>query len=229
MYHCQANSVQGFIQQLAVSYITHGYWFYVTGHIPWRKDPRKTDEKLIGKYDLDLSKWTRARRKKAGMANVQYLRRNQFFVLLATPGKHLFFQSEVGIQDIRRKPIHFAGYSVGCRLGQDGHYHASVRIEREEFRSLVQDFERMARFASVADLTACFWALPYAPYAPIRRQLLLLLRRVNAKRKVAGHELVTASALRLKRRPVSPFRKPPSTGLRQNYGGDTPVWFSGNP
>jgi len=205
MYRCEATSVEGFIQQLAVSYITHGYWFYVTGHIPWRKDPRKTDEKIIGQYGLDLSKWTRARRKQAGLAKVQYLRHDRFFVPIATPGEHAFFQSERDVHDIRRRPIHFAGYSLACRRGRDGRYHASVRIGREEFRSMVRAFERLARFATVTDLTACFWALPYAPYGPVRRQLFLVLRRVNEKRKTAGLEPVPVSALKLKRKCASPF------------------------
>src|SRR5262249_4567587 len=33
-YHWEAVSVAGFIQQLAVSYVGSGYWFYVTGRIP---------------------------------------------------------------------------------------------------------------------------------------------------------------------------------------------------
>ena len=35
-YRCAATSVGGFIQQLAVSYVGRGYWFYVTGVIPER-------------------------------------------------------------------------------------------------------------------------------------------------------------------------------------------------
>ena len=37
MYRCEAASVEGFIQQLAVSYVAKGYWFYVTGRIPHHK------------------------------------------------------------------------------------------------------------------------------------------------------------------------------------------------
>ncbi len=38
------------------------------------------------------------------------------------------------------------------------------------------------------------------PYAPIRRQLLNILRAVNTKRKLAGKGPVPTSALRLRRR-----------------------------
>jgi len=38
-YRCVATSLAGFLQQLTVSYLSHGYWFYVTGCIPDGKDP----------------------------------------------------------------------------------------------------------------------------------------------------------------------------------------------
>jgi hypothetical protein len=43
---CEAKSLEGFVQQLAVGLVSRGYWFYVTGWIPERKDPRAVDEKL---------------------------------------------------------------------------------------------------------------------------------------------------------------------------------------
>jgi len=39
-YRCEATSVTGFIQQLAVGYVRHGYFFYVVGQVPEGKDPR---------------------------------------------------------------------------------------------------------------------------------------------------------------------------------------------
>ncbi len=65
-YRCEATSVAGFVQQLAVGYIAHGYYFYVRGHIPDHKDPAATDHKIIAQYAIDLSKWSRSRRKKGG-------------------------------------------------------------------------------------------------------------------------------------------------------------------
>ena len=32
-YRCEALTVSGFVQQLAVSYIANGYYFYVAGEI----------------------------------------------------------------------------------------------------------------------------------------------------------------------------------------------------
>ena len=94
-YRCVATSVEGFVQQLAVAYITHGYWFYVAGRIPEGKDPTAVDVKLIDRYGIAISKWARARRKKQSLANMQYLRHERFFILLATKGRHDFFEREV--------------------------------------------------------------------------------------------------------------------------------------
>jgi len=51
-YRCVATSVAGFVQQLAVAYVAHGYWFYVTGRVPEGKDPADVDRKLIARYEI---------------------------------------------------------------------------------------------------------------------------------------------------------------------------------
>ena len=120
-YRYVATSVAGFVQQLAVGYIAHGYYFYVRGWIPETKDPANTDQKILAQYGIAISKWTRNRRKKEGQANVQYLRHGHFYVILATHGDHPFFAAErKQIRDFRRSPLHFMGYSIGCRRSRGG-------------------------------------------------------------------------------------------------------------
>ena len=55
MYRCEATTVGGFVQQLAVQYVTHGYWFYVLGRIPAGKDPSSVDAKLVDRYRMACS------------------------------------------------------------------------------------------------------------------------------------------------------------------------------
>lgn len=208
MYRCEATSVEGFVQQLAVGYIARGYRFYVCCCIPPNKDPAAVDQKLIERYELDVSKWTRGRRKQQGIASVQYLRCGRIFVLIATAGRHPFFEWEPGWKDIRENPIRFAGYSIGCRAGHDGKLHASVRLHDECVRRLRRRYFRLALHPNTARLAASFRALRFVPYAPVRRQLLKLLWCVNGKRKAAGLELIPVTALRLRRRPVSAFQSP---------------------
>ena len=205
MYRCVATSVAGFVQQLAVSYIAHGYWFYVTGRIPEPKDPAAIDRKLIERYGLEVSKFTRARHKRLGQARVQYLRYDRFFVLIATHGEHSFFTAEAGqIRDVRQAPVHFQGYTIGCRHGQ-GQWHPSVRIEREVHRELKARCVAIALQRSVEELWREFQAIPFEPYAPVRDQLHSILRAVNRRRHAAGLEPVPFAALRWRRRLVRPF------------------------
>jgi hypothetical protein len=133
MYRCEAVSAEAFVQQLACNLVNHGYWFYTVGHVPPDKDPCAVDRKLIAGYGLEMSKWQRARRKAKGEAKVSYLRHDRFFVLLATAGEHVFYRREGRVRDIRREPIVFDGYSIGCSKGSDGRYHASVKIHSDAF------------------------------------------------------------------------------------------------
>ena len=204
-YRAIAGSLEGFIQQVAVAYIAHGYWFYVSGEIPEGKDPSSIDEKLIHKYRIGISKWARARRKRAGVGNVHYIRYGRFFVLLATRGADEFFEGEPRFRDVRENPIGFEGYSVSLKRGVDRQWHPSVRIHPERYRELKRYFLELATHRTAAAIGSELRNLPYEPYAPVRRQLLNILRAVNRARQEAGLEPLTPSALRLRRRPVKPF------------------------
>ncbi len=205
-YRCVATSVEGFVQQLAVAYVTHGYWFYVMGQIPKDKDPAAVDRKLIARYGIAISKWSRARRKRQGLANMQYLRHERTFVLLATKGRHEFFERERGaICDSRRVPIKFAGYSIGCRKGRDGRWHASVRISGERYLELRDGILALAHRRESAVVGERIRRLPFARFAPLRRQLLCLLRAVNRLRDVAGLDRLHHTEIGLNRFIVAQF------------------------
>ncbi|HJT76569.1 MAG TPA: hypothetical protein VJ739_05145 [Gemmataceae bacterium] len=215
MYRCEATSVEGFVQQLAVSYLGNGYWFYVMGEIPEGKDPRRVDEKLVTRYQIDLSKWARARRKRAGLANLQYLRHGRLFVLLATHGAHEFFEEEASsIRDARKTPIRFRGYSISYRNG-----HPHVRIELEEYKRLKAYFLELALHRSAERLGSELARLPFEPYAPVRVQLLAVLRSINRERKRAGFEPVPRSCFRFVRRVCRPFEPAgPDEEMATNVG-----------
>ena len=205
MYRCVAKSLPGFIQQVAVGYLARGYFFYVLGEVPEGKDPAKLDAKLIERYAVEHSKSARYRRKRAGFANVQYVRFGRHFVLLATHGKHAFFADEANsIRDFRETPLKIGGYSIGYRRGQ-GRWHPSVRIERERYRELKAYFLEVAVHRSAEALEAEFRALAFEPYAPVRAQLFSILRAVNRARKAAGFEPMGAAPFRTTRKPVRPF------------------------
>ena len=212
-YRCEAVSVTGFVQQIACTYLRHGYWFYVTGVIPHDKDPRAVDAKLLKKYDIALSESTRGRRKRLGKANLQYLRYQNFFVIMATEGIHQFKLEEADrLRDIRRVPLKFHGYSISYRRGGrtlegevDAKWHAHVEIERERYKEIRDYLVGLATHRSAKYLALSFYEIPYEPYAPVRRQLLNILRAVNSARDKAGFSRVPLEVLPLRRRVVKPF------------------------
>jgi hypothetical protein len=204
-YRCEVASIAGFVQQVAVSYLTHGYVFYSAGVVPEGKDPRLVDEKLVQRYGLEISKWTRARRKREGIASVSYLRHLRFFVLLATPGRHPFFEGEAkSIRDFRREPLKFASYAISVKNG-----HPHVRIAEPTMRDLKAYFAELSTRRSRAQLEAALHSLPFEPWAPVRRQFFELLRLINRHRAIASLEPVAASCLRLRRRPLQVFSSEP--------------------
>jgi len=212
-YRCVTSSPEGLVQQVAVSYLRHGYWWYVAGRIPEHKDPEDVDRKLIAKYEIDLTERQRAHRKRRGLANMQYIRYRNWFLLLVTEGHHQFKQHERNrIRDCRQHPIKFEGYSISYRRagvtptgGRQPKWHACVRIDIATYRQLKAYFLDRACHRSSENLAADFARVPFARYAPVRRQLLTIARATNKARARQGYSQLPYTALRLRRRVLSPF------------------------
>ena len=139
-----------------------------------------------------------------GIANVHYLRYQRRFLLLATHGFHPFYDDEAkSIRDVRRIPIKVEGYSITVARGgylrklpeggpapRDTKWRVRVQIEAEVYKGLKAYFEDIAVHRTARQLAAELADLPFEPYAPVRRQLLNLVRYVNQRRAVAGLEPV---------------------------------------
>lgn len=227
-YRCEATSLQGFVQQLACNYLPHGYWFWVSGTVPENKDPRAIDQRIVAKYGIDLSRSTRARRKELGQANLHYLRYERFFLILATHGIHEFHKAEAQfIRNVtRNQPIQFAGYSISVKQGgylasespdvepvADSKLRVRVQIARARYLELLAYFKDVAVRLTSDELGKEFYNVPFEPYAPVRRQMLLILLTVNKTRKAAGLEPLPYTVLRYQRRIVKPFESPISPKL----------------
>jgi hypothetical protein len=78
-----AGTWQGYLQQI-VQYVGHGNYWYCQVEYPEKKRPvfTKIDEKLIWKYAADMSKFQRARRKRAGHASFCFLRWERFALIV---------------------------------------------------------------------------------------------------------------------------------------------------
>ena len=123
------------------------------------------------------------------------------------------------IRDARRIPIKFEGYSISVAKGgflrkpkdggpavRDPKWRVRVQIEAELYKGLKAYFEDIALYRSrSANWRAELADLPFEPYAPVRQQLLNLIRYINRRRETASLEPVGFSALRYRRRIVRPF------------------------
>lgn len=219
-YRCCAASIEGAVQLIAANYLRHGFYWYVTGCIPQGKNPQQIDTKLLNKYEIDVSAWERARRRKAGLANAHYLRCGEWFIIMVSEGHHKIKQPSANggeresLRDCRRQPIRLFDYTISYRRANtdseaaNGRWHAHVRIEPKRYRQLKAYFGQLAVHRTKEHLEREFQSLPYARYAPIRRQILNLARMVNAQRSQQGFDLVAYSRLSLRRLPVKVYDQP---------------------
>ncbi len=162
IYQHEATSLEGFIQQLAVGYVIRGYHYYVCGSVSKRLSPHQHDQSILGKFDVARSKWSRCRRRKQRgpdgrrLANCQYIRYRDFWVLLCEDGYHDFFDAqsrkdrfdnvtEELYADVREVAIKFGGYSVGY-AGE----RLSVRLSGLAYRELKRYYLSQARASMVA-------------------------------------------------------------------------------
>jgi len=120
--------------------------------------------------------------------------------------RHAFFRECPDFKDVRKKAIRYAGYSIGYSYSTNTkRWHASVRIDREQFLRLKAHLLESACLREVDALERELGSLRLEPYARVARQYLTLLRAVNRKRDVAGLQRVSHRCLRLARRSVYPF------------------------
>lgn len=212
-YRCVATSPEGLVQQIAVSYLRYGYWWYVAGRIPSGKDCEQVDRKLVAKYGVDISERQRTARKSQGLANMQYIRYGHWFCMLVTEGHHAI-KGQENIHDCRRHPIRFEGYSISYRRsgivlkGQtQPKWHACVRIDQTTYKQLKQFLVERGKHRNSKSIIKDLNRIPFERYAPVRRQILNIHREVNKARSRAGFELIPVSELRLRRKVVRPFAK----------------------
>lgn len=226
-YKYEVTSVTGFLQRVATHLLPKGYYFFVQGTLSVGKDPLALDAKFLAKYDVAKSEGARRWRKQQGLGNVQYVRYQNHWILLATHGDHPIREGEGdNLKDVRRCPIRIGDYALYVKRGNylkkdareeaakpDGRWRVRVVIAREPYRELCAYLLSIACHRQADTLAEELYSLPYEPYAPIRKQLLKLLRLINAKRQAAGYSKIPPTCLRFKRQIVRAFEENSSRTL----------------
>ena len=236
-YKYEVASEIGFLQRIATHLLPKGYFFFVQGTLAAGKNPSALDAKLLAKYDVAKSEGARRWRKQQGLGNVQYVRYRNHWILLATHGHHSIREGEGNnLKDARRCPIRIGNYAIYVKRGNylkrepadeaakpDGKWRVRVVIAREPYRELCANFLSIACHRRAETLSEELFSLPYEPYAPVRKQLLKLLRLINAKRQAAGFAKISATSLRFQREIVRTFEprdRSPNVGTAAAFSAE---------
>jgi hypothetical protein len=115
------------------------------------------------------------------------------------------------------------GYSIAVKRGgylrkhdpleppvRDDRWRARVQIGRQHYQALKAYLLEIATTHSLKQLAIEFYSVPFEPYAPVRQQMLNILRVVNNKRRANGLAPLYSDVLRYRRRIVKPFDAPES-------------------
>lgn len=197
-------SVGGFLQQVAVCYLRDGYWFYVQGRVRPGKDPFEVDRQILSRYRPDSSKDMRYRRRQRGEANLQYIRFERDFLIMATHGAHRFFEREAAaLRDARRCPIKIRGHAVSYKAG-----HSIVRIQEDAYADLKAYFLGIACKRPLEFLMEEFASLPFESYKPVLKQLHALRQAVNRLRLSDGYPPLSPACINARRTIYRPFESP---------------------
>ena len=175
----QAQTLGSFLRRVAIDYVRYGYVRYALREIPPEKDPTLIDCKLVALYGVTRCRVTRMRRRKQGLANVQYVRFGHSFVLLATEGHHPIFEN-LRTFDIRSAPLYFRGYSIGVKQGKP-----CVMVAPNEWSKVQHRFSQIALHQKES-VEHKLNSLPYYHFPGVIRQKLTLVTAINKRRKQAG-------------------------------------------
>ena len=213
-YRCIASSPEGLVQQVAVSYLRHGYWWYVTGRIPNGKDPESVDRKLIGEIRdrpnrpptrLPQETWSRQHAIHPLRQLVPAPRHGRPSLVQTTrtkPHPRLPSSSDQVRRVFNQLPPRWRHTNRAAASPNGTPVSASIL---GTYRELKAFFLNRACHRSVENLASDFARVPYARFAPVRRQLLTIQRSVNSARARVGHEPIPHSVLKLRRKILQPF------------------------
>lgn len=215
MYPHRFTNIHMFVQRIADNVVKYGYRKYVTGTIPEGRDPLEVDAKILAKYGINVSRWSRYRRKEKGQASIHYARHQEFFVMFApAQGEHRWYdleqwQSEAQlrehgskIRDIASKPLARGGYTISLKHSTGtGRVHPVVRIHPNEYRALKAYYLHLARHRSPEKLVEEFARFPFEPWAGVKLQRWNILQAVNKVRRRAGFKEVDGGCFKKTRTP----------------------------
>lgn len=185
-----------------------GYVFYSSFVIPADKDPETVDAKIILLYLTNLPRHTVARRKKAGLAAVKYIRCGNIGYLFATHGRSEFFTRETGKRCSFDTPFTVAGYAVSVNR-ENGK--VRVSLHREYQRRLKRFITTWGHRRGAEWWVQWFNRSYFFQYAGVRDNLFGMIKLLNANRRDFKLEPVPWEPILGKKLPASSKLLEPSS------------------
>ncbi len=224
-YRCIASSVNGLIKQVICTYFGRAecrFWAKLSPSEFLRPDEQ--DARIIDKLGLNISRFTRSRRKAAGEAPIHYIRHENTRIILTTnPGNPRFFDyasstnpetgERVGFyRNVMMAPltIPFAwrgklfAYAIGLSRGK-----VRTRIEKRSYLRLKKYYVSQATKKPIHWFVREFYLTIFEPYGGVQVQLHAIKRAVNEARRVAGISgRVPDEAIPTRLRPIKVYQTP---------------------
>lgn len=148
----------------------------------------KIDNKIISKYNIDLSKDQRYRRKKKKLANFYYLRWQHQFIILMTDGAldieldDVFYDIRIKQKEINRLKIKVSGgleFNVSLQCKDNGKKSVTVNLANNTFKLFKAEIEDYIQHKQIKQLEHFFEKLRSLPaWQGVIKQEYLLLEEV---------------------------------------------------
>lgn len=166
-------SWQYLLQQL-VFLIGKGYYNYCVGYIPLDKGHKMfdIDKKIMDKYNINISKDQRYRRKKKKLANFYYLRWQHWFFILRSDGAvdfdidDKFYDIRVKQKEINRLKIVVSGgleFNVALQCKDNGKKSVTVNLSNYTFKLFKAEIEDYIQHRQIKQLERFFERLRSLP------------------------------------------------------------------
>lgn len=191
------NSWQYLLQQL-VYMIGRGYYYYHVGYIKTNKEDKalNIDAKIINKYNIDLSKDQRARRKKKKLANFYYLRWRNVFIILHTDGEldveidDSFFDIRVKQKEVNRLKIKVSEaieFNIALQYKDSSKRSVTVALSNATYKNFKAEIDDLIQHKQVNKLEDFFANLRGLPaWQGVIKQEYKLLEEVYKMAKKYG-------------------------------------------
>ncbi|MBB6454397.1 hypothetical protein HNQ94_002879 [Salirhabdus euzebyi] len=166
-------SWKGLLQYITNNLLGKGYYYWHCTELPVQKQDKwlKIDEKLMSKYETNIDKFKRHRRKAKGLANFVYIRWEQYAFIFHTEGTVPDVYDDK-FYDIRQEPLFLkVGELTTFVLQISGNGKVNVKLSSDTYQGLKAVIHNTAKRRNPVLLQNTFKMVNGLPsYGPVLKQ-----------------------------------------------------------